>query len=648
MGRKRQTRIFVSDFETTVTGDVNQDETEVWSAGLVEINTEECFIFTSIDEWWTFITKCTKENLKIYFHNLKFDGAFILDFFERKLKLEQAFEKTKEGETHKLDKKFMNPKSYNYAISEMGQWYMITIYINGRYIDIIDSLKLLPFSVRTIGKAFKTKHQKLEMQYEGDRHAYGEITQEEREYLKNDILVVKEALEIMFGEGHEGLTIGSCCVQEYRRTLHKADFEKWFPNLGEIELDKKIYGHTDADYYVRKAYKGGWCYLVPERARQNIGAGTTADVNSLYPSVMHSESGNAYPIGKPTFWSGDYIPDEAIAPNKLYFIRIRTRFKIKEGKLPFIQIKDTLEYKSNECLTTTDIKGKDGKYYDHFSDGRPCIATLTLTQMDFELLKEHYVLYDTTILDGCWFYTAVGIFDEYINKWRKIKETSKGAIRTIAKLFLNNLYGKLSTSRDSSFKTVEMCDEKLIFRLNSEKEKKLFYIPAGACVTSYARCFTIRSAQANYHPETGHGFIYADTDSIHCDLPADEIKGIKVHPTAFNCWKLESSWDFARFIRQKTYIEHNIAEDLEPVEKPYFNVKCAGMTDRCKKLWLESIGEQTDLSDLDENEIDYIMKARKAGRTIESFDIGLCVPSKLMAHRVKGGIVLVKTDMVIR
>ena len=42
---------------------------------------------------------------------------------------------------------------------------------------------------------------------------------------------------------------------------------------------------------------------------------------------------------------------------------------------------------------------------------------LTLTQTDYELLKEHYELVDFEILDVCFFYTACGLFDEYINKY---------------------------------------------------------------------------------------------------------------------------------------------------------------------------------------------------------------------------------------
>ena len=69
---------------------------------------------------------------------------------------------------------------------------------NNHFIELRDSLKLLPFSVKRIGESFKTKHKKLEMEYKGFRYAGCEITEEEKKYIANDVLVVKEALEFMF------------------------------------------------------------------------------------------------------------------------------------------------------------------------------------------------------------------------------------------------------------------------------------------------------------------------------------------------------------------------------------------------------------------------------------------------------------------
>lgn len=46
---------------------------------------------------------------------------------------------------------------------------------------------------------------------------------------------------------------------------------------------------------------------------------------------------------------------------------------------------------------------------------------------DYQLIKEHYNLVDFEIMDGCYFDKEIGLFDEYINKYKKIKLSSKGA-----------------------------------------------------------------------------------------------------------------------------------------------------------------------------------------------------------------------------
>lgn len=644
-------RIFVGDFETTVYE--GQTNTEVWASAVVELNTEYVQIFHSLPKTFDYLSKLNNDII-IYYHNLKFDGSFWIDYFLRTLNLEQAFQKYGENDLdyEPIRTVDMKNKTFKYSISDMGAWYSITVKWNGHIIEIRDSLKLLPFSVRKIGKSFGTKHKKLDMEYTGYRFAGCEITDEEKKYIANDVLVVKEALEIMFAQGHDKLTIGSCCLSEYKKIEGKYDYEMFFPNVASIPLDKEQFGSSTVDEYIRKSYKGGWCYLVKGKENQIKNNGTTADVNSLYPSMMSSESGNAYPVGKPTFWKGNRIPIEALAPNKYFFVRIRTRFYLKPNKLPFIQVKNSILYESTEALETSDIKNpKTGKYSRYYIDvdgkRKPAIVELTLTMTDYILLRDQYNLVDFEILDGCYFFSAIGIFDEYIERYKKIKIESTGALRELAKLFLNNLYGKLATNpRTASKYAVMKEDGNITFVTLTPQEKDPVYIPAGSAITSYARNFTIRAAQANYYGKNERGFIYADTDSIHCDLLPEEIKGIKVHDRNFCCWKLESCWDVATFTRQKTYIEHVTHENLEPVAEPYYNVKCAGMPDKCKKLFERSMAG--DLPKPDEDLTPEEREFLSVKRELSDFTIGLKVPGKLVPKRIKGGVLLRETSYEMR
>lgn len=631
--KQRDFTYFVGDFETTVYD--NQEYTEVWASAVVPLYSESVIIHHSLLDTFNYL-KALPGNICIYYHNLKFDGSFWLPFLIENLGFKQAYLKikTEQGELieWKSEKKMFN-KEFKYSISDRGAWYNIIIKVNNKIIEIRDSLKLLPFSVAEIGKSFGTKHKKLDMEYKGFRFSGCEITPKEKKYIANDVLVVKEALEIMFDQGHDSLTIGSCCLKEFKRTYDKEYYNILFPNMYDILLDKKTYGAENAGQYIKRSYKGGWCYYVEGKQGRILKNGLTADVNSLYPSEMHSDSGNYYPVGKPKFWSGDYIPD--MPEHAYYFVRVRCRFYLKDGMLPFIQIKNSFMYLGNVCLTTSDVWDDEQNSYCQeliMPDGavKSTEVTLTLTMIDWILFKEHYELVDCVILDGCWFHSEIGLFDEYINLYKKIKEESKGAIRTLAKLFMNNLYGKLAASDDSSFKIAYIKDNGSIgFKPIKENKKQPGYIPCGSAITSYARNFTIRAAQKNFYGADKPGFAYADTDSLHCDdMSPEDLVDIPVHESKFCHWKLESFWDRAIFTRQKTYIEHVTHENQRKIDTPYYDVKGAGIPERSKKIFIDKIEKgEYDLTD---------------------FKVGLKLEGKLVAKRIKGGTILKETTYEMR
>ena len=609
--------IYCADFETTVYE--NQTYTEVWAAAIVSLGSSEVTILHSITDFFRYLYKQNKD-MMIYFHNLKFDGTFILNFLLRQADMHTAL-----NNDEWLSAKDMPNKSYRYTISAMGQWYEIIVKYNNHIIRFRDSLKILPFSVKTIGKAFQTEHQKLEMEYIGERYAGCEITDAEQEYIRNDVLVMSEALTKLYQIDNVKMTIGASCLSEFRKGYNKYEWEKYFPDLTEYHLSKKEYGYKDIDSYIRSGYRGGWCYVKPDRANKIINGGCTADVNSLYPSMQHSMSGNYFPVGEPVECTTNIsLLDKYTDITKyFYFIRIKTRFKSRKNHLPFITISNNLMYPARECLTTSDIYDRStGKYYSHYIDidgnRQTATVTLTLSCIDYALMKKHYILTDTEILSFVAFRSEKGIFDEYIDKYAEIKKTSKGAMRQLAKLKLNNLYGKYATSPDSSFKVAYLNDKNaLSYRTVNKRDRPVVYIPIGAAITSYARQFTITAAQKNYKH-----FIYADTDSIHCDITPDKIKGINIDDVNFCCWKIETSWDKGIFVRAKTYIEHITETDREPC-KPYYNIKCAGMPESSKRIFADGLSS--------------------GAYKLTDFKVGLELGGKLLPRQIEGGTVLKDT-----
>lgn len=643
---------YMADFETTVEQDQkSQTETAVWAAALCPLEAADDPKSVTIDgKLSDFMRRIDKmlyhNNVKIFFHNLKFDGTFIITYLLNSKYWKPYGYESEKGLVWYKDTNKMPNGTYTYSISSKGIWYSIELQNHGHNMKIIDSLKLLPFSVKKIGKDFGLKHQKLEMEYVGDRKPGCARTEEEDEYIANDVLVVKEALNFMHSQGHDNLTIGTCCLHEFKKYYDKKSWEMFYPNLYKAEYATQGIGDAPtAGDYIRKSYRGGWCYVKPEKTGKIYYNGTTCDVNSLYPSMMHSDSGNRFPVGAPIFWHGNFIPPKAKEDDKYYFIRVRTRFYLKKDHVPCIQIKDNPMYHPREWLTTSDIIHNGQAYTQYMKDGEvvEAIPELTLTMTDWELIQDQYDLKDTEIIDGCYFNTVIGLFDDYINKYAELKMKAQGALRQLAKLFLNNLYGKFAMSTDSSYQVLYLNEDGAIRSYQMEEnDKEPGYIPIGSAITSYARNFTIRAAQKNYK-----SFIYADTDSIHCDCGPDEIVGCPEDPVKFNHWKYEACWDEALFVRQKTYAEHVTHENREKIDRPYWNLKCAGMPDRAKKNFIYSIEQnikQEDFDKLSKEEQDYIKKKR----TIEDFKIGLSVPGSIKSKRIKGGVLLVSDVYVMR
>ena len=109
------------------------------------------------------------------------------------------------------------------------------------------------------------------------------LTAEEIEYIKNDVLIVAKALNVLFYEDLTKMTQGSNALNDFKEILTKSKFNHYFPTL-DYEVDKDL----------RKSYKGGFTYLNPIYKEKDVGKGVVLDVNSLYPSVMYEK--------KITFW----------------------------------------------------------------------------------------------------------------------------------------------------------------------------------------------------------------------------------------------------------------------------------------------------------------------------------------------------------
>ncbi|RZI37999.1 hypothetical protein EGT07_36435, partial [Herbaspirillum sp. HC18] len=129
-------------------------------------------------------------------------------------------------------------------------------------------------------ESFNFPIKKGSIDYEKPRPIGYQPTDDEWDYLKNDIQIMAMALKIMFDQGLTRMTRGSDALGDYKDwvkiTYGKSRFKQWFPVLS-LGFDKDL----------RKAYKGGFTWVNKVFQGKNIGEGIVFDVNSLYPSQMY-------------------------------------------------------------------------------------------------------------------------------------------------------------------------------------------------------------------------------------------------------------------------------------------------------------------------------------------------------------------------
>jgi len=580
--------------------------TRVWHAGYMIIDG----IFDKFYEWNNvddFMDNLTKIGSLVFFHNAKYDTSFIQHWLnkngyvfwsDRIAKLE----KEKWIENGNGKKKFHPPvKRYEFNMNSMGVFYSLTIHRrikkNGKQMnvqtEIWDSLKKVNSTVERMAKSYGLKIMKEVIDYDKPRQEGYIPTKEEVSYLRNDIEIVARVLWGQFSYGLYGMTNGQDALTEYKRTLYpyekylesSENLDKHNETREEMGIEKKEKGTyierceyefrnyypvvpTEINDYFQESYRGGFTWANPKFQGEVINKGRVYDVNSLYPSVMKY---SLLPYSEPIDFVGEYEEDKEYP---LYIIRVRFGFDLKENHIPVIQIKNSPYFKHNEYLTSS-----NGKIVDmHF------------TSVDWELVNEHYDLYEVEVMNGFKFKAKRGLFKDYIEHWenKKINATNPDE-RANAKIMLNTLYGKFGTNVRKRNKEPYFSEKgELKFKVTEEKIDKAIYTPMASFITSYARKVTISTAQRYYDR-----IAYCDTDSIHL-VGLEPIDSNLVHNSEFGLWKSEGVFKRAKFIRQKTYVEE-ICEKFDvkknkwveceyhEMERIHLNKKCAGMPERVKE-----------------------------------------------------------------
>ena len=594
---------YTADFETTT----DEDDCRVWAYAVCNIDNPSDFKYGETFEQFIDFCADRKNNYTLYFHNLKFDGAFIISWL-----LHNGFE-------YISDKKDRRDNTFTTLITDMGQFYAIEIYFEVKKsrvnkVKILDSLKIFPnFSVERVAEGFDLPIRKLEIDYKEKRPVGHKLTTEEVDYIRNDVEIMARALHIMFEQGLNKMTIAGDAFSSYKQFV--PGFRKRFPILPKI---------VDED--IRLSYRGGFTYVNEIYKEKPVGKGICIDKNSMYPSKMVQQP---LPYGKPVFFEGKYKLDPSMP---LFIQSLTCKFELKKGKIPNIQLKNNLSFIPNEYLSSSNNE----------------LVTLSLCSPDYELFQENYYITDITYHGGWKFKECKGMFDDYINYWmdQKIKAGKEGnqPMRQIAKLMLNSLYGRFGLSISARQKYPYLDHEGIVrYGLLPEEQRKPVYIPVACFITSYGRVDTIRTSQKirdySLKKYGRDAYLYSDTDSIHCMLNDEDLEALKdvifIDDYALGAWAKESDFDRALFIRQKCYIEE---------ENGKLNVTVAGLPKYLAPLiTFENFKKGFSTEGLTLAQM--LNLASKNGASLEEINK---IHHKLTYKYVKGGVILADTDFTIK
>ena len=482
---------FVADFETTGLDYYKKyGHTKVWLYAICNSNGDIVHYGTTIEEFmkWCY----NNPTVEIYFHNLKFDGSFILNYL-----LERDFK-------HVEKIKYKDNRGFNTLIGEEGQYYQIKInFARKKQVTILDSLKIIPLKVKEIAKAFNLPIEKGIIDYNDYR-----VTNETLNYVFNDVKIVAHALKFFKEQGFNKMTIGSNAYNLFK------DQEQYFKNMFP-RLDRELLLEW------RGAYRGGRCQVNPIYQDKLIKNVYRFDINSMYPYAM---SRFDMPYGKPI-----ELPTRNMCKFEIYQVEIS--FKLKKGHLPTL-------LKSGSMFS----KGADSYYID--SEG---IETIYISNIDYELLERHYNISFCCFKKIWGFKTSKYIFREFIDKYYDLKNNSVGGMKLLWKLIINNLYGKYGSNIVGRTKIPKLEDNALAFDKSEEHDRGNYYLPVAIAITSVChKLLDDMIMKIGYD-----NFVYCDTDSIHSliSIPKEYIDNKEIGK-----FKLEGIETLSKYVRQKCYV----------------------------------------------------------------------------------------------
>lgn len=559
--------------------------------------------FDSLDELMYIISQKVTRNTRVFVENLTFFGYYIVDFFTFDACLLLCFDPEKEVffEDNELP-----DRSFTYLFTKNG-FQNITVNCFGNIVKFINADSLI--------SAPKKDTENVTCEYRAKK--------------------AFEILQTLRNNGYKKNTIASNSMDELRAMIGRKLFNDLYPRLEDRKLDEKDFGSKNAFDYIFKSYGGGWLFLNPSFKQKTLKKQKidVFDCNGMYPAQLSCKF-QKIPVGEPKFVKCERLPEYLKgeeAKSYYYFIRFKCSFFLRPRRFPFVKIKGDPRFRVGENLISSCLNA-NAEYYKRFSDikfekhyQKKHVVTMTMSETEFKLFRENYLISDFEILDFCVFEAAKrNFFYNFFEKRSFLRGELTGDLKKNEKSMANTVIGKFATGYDAPFFVLQKTESRLSYPEKYDGEKAAGYIPLAAAVVSAAKCEVVRIAQLNYD-----NFIYSNTDSFHL-LNCDNPEGFLIDQEKSGYFKLEFAATDGRYLRENSYVLKN-GDDLKIV---------CSMSENAKDNLMQAFLKKENFEEKTEQEIEFI----KRGLDVEDYQIGLKIPGNEILRIVPGGVLRTKVE----
>lgn len=505
--KKETNNIWFADFETD--GDI-VNGAYVYLGYIENLKDNRNCLFVSIDEMIEYlVSQKERKTHTVYFHNLSWDGEFILWWL-----INNNFE----PQLTKVSKNYQFRERTDF-LGKRGEIYIMYKSIK---IFFLCTYKIWPFKAAKIGESLGMEKLNIEHNIGRKYDSINQVPEDVKEYVKRDVQIIKQKY-IEYSKNY--------VIKKTASSSSWHNFKQWYKLNNDKSKFKNKYSFDKTSFKkLYTAYWGGLTIINDKHVNKLLeGKIGYYDINSSYPSAFTE---NLMPYGqmlkkKP---EGDYV---CIVEAVIYDVK-------KKDERMCDHLHNWVAYGNKRDTYIKNYEGVMNVMY--VSDEWEQIKL----SYDFKIVNINYI-----------YFKASRELGDYINQLYIKKENATNAVdRSDHKLILNSFYGKWGQNYLQSRRDLYLADETeyrkyhygdYVYRVVTDEKTDVKYLPIAIFTTAYSRVKLLKAVRANID-----NWIYGDTDSL--VIFGDKINGVKIDDRKLGYWKKEAEVNKFKVIKTKCYI----------------------------------------------------------------------------------------------